>query len=133
MSKSRDSAVRGAYLRPAFATPRSPTRSRPASSAALPHAPLETVAELTATHNVHAVAVGVLTDDQLAWRVIELLDVNRALHYGGRIAQPFARQDAGDGSAVWCSSTPRANDMPDIADRLGEPIRTVEQNLEGAV
>jgi CBS domain-containing protein len=44
-----------------------------------PDTALETVAELMATHRVHAVAVGGIAANHLVWGVIDSLDIVRAL------------------------------------------------------
>jgi predicted transcriptional regulator len=44
-----------------------------------PETPWETVAELMATHRVHAVAVGGIAANHLAWGIVDWLDLVRTL------------------------------------------------------
>ena len=70
---------RGDYLRPAFRNATVADVMTPGVITCAPETPLETVAELMATHRVHAVAVGGIAADHLVWGVIGSLDLVRAL------------------------------------------------------
>ena len=70
---------RGDYLRPAFRNATVADVMTPGIITCAPETPLETVAELMATHRVHAIAVGGIAADHLVWGVISSLDVVRAL------------------------------------------------------
>lgn len=70
---------RGDYLRPSFRNATVADVMTPGVIGCAPEAPLETVAELMATHRVHAVAVGGIAANHLVWSVIDSLDVVRAL------------------------------------------------------
>ena len=79
---------RGDYLRPAFRNATVADVMTPGIITCAPETPLETVAELMATHRVHAVAVGGIAANHLVWGVIDSLDLVRALR------EPDARQFA---------------------------------------
>lgn len=70
---------RGDYLRPAFRNATVADVMTPGIITCAPETPLETVAELMATHRVHAIAVGGIAGNHLVWGVIDSLDVVRAL------------------------------------------------------
>lgn len=70
---------RGDYLRPAFRNATVADVMTPGIITCAPETPLDDVAELMATHRVHAVAVGGIAADHLVWGVIESLEVVRAL------------------------------------------------------
>jgi CBS domain-containing protein len=70
---------RGDYLRPAFRNASVADVMTPGVITCAPETPLEAVAELMATHRVHAIAVGGITADHLVWGVIDALDLVRAL------------------------------------------------------
>ena len=61
-----------------------------------PDTALEMVAELMATHRVHAIAVGGIAANQLVWGVIDSLDLVRALRDpdGAGCAQAISREPA---------------------------------------
>lgn len=71
---------RGDYLRPSFPNATVADAMTPGIITCAPETPVETVAELMATHHVHAVAVGGLAADHLVWAVIDSMDLIRALH-----------------------------------------------------
>lgn len=79
---------RGDYLRPAFRNATVADVMTPGIITCAPETPLEDVAELMATHRVHAVAVGGIAVDHLVWGVIDALDLVRALRDPD--AHPFA-------------------------------------------
>ena len=70
---------RGDYLRPAFRNATVADVMTPGIITCAPETPIETVAELMATHRVHAIAVGGIAADHLVWGVIGSLDLVRAL------------------------------------------------------
>jgi CBS domain-containing protein len=70
---------RGEYLRPSFRNATVADVMTPGIIACTPETPVETVAELMATHRVHAVAVGGIASNRLVWGVVDSLDVVRAL------------------------------------------------------
>jgi CBS domain-containing protein len=70
---------RGDYLRPSFRNAAVADVMTPGVIACAPDTPLESVAELMATHRVHAVAVDGVAADQLVWGIVDSLDVVRAL------------------------------------------------------
>ena len=72
---------RGDYLRPSFRNASVADVMTPGIITCAPETPLETVAELMATHHVHAVAVGGIAADHLVWGVIDSLDLVRALRH----------------------------------------------------
>jgi len=67
------------YLRPSFRNASVADVMTPGIITCAPDTALETVAELMATHRVHAVAVGGIAANHLVWGVIESLDIVRAL------------------------------------------------------
>ena len=79
---------RGDYLRPAFRNATVADVMTPGIISCAPETPLEEVAELMATHRVHAVAVGGIAVDHLVWGIIDSLDLVRALRDPD--ANPFA-------------------------------------------
>ena len=70
---------RGDYIRPAFRNATVADVMTPGIITCAPETPLDTVAELMATHRVHAVAVGGIAANHLVWGVIDSLDLVRAL------------------------------------------------------
>jgi CBS domain-containing protein len=70
---------RGDYLRPAFRNATVADVMTPGIITCAPDTPLEVVAELMATHRVHAIAVGGIAANHLVWGVIDSLDLVRAL------------------------------------------------------
>lgn len=70
---------RGDYLRPASRNATVADVMTPGIITCAPETPLEAVAELMATHRVHAVAVGGIAASHLVWGVIDSLDLVRAL------------------------------------------------------
>ncbi len=70
---------RGDYLRPAFRNATVADVMTPGIITCAPETPLVAVAELMATHRVHAVAVGGIAANHLVWGVIDSLDLVRAL------------------------------------------------------
>jgi CBS domain-containing protein len=70
---------RSDYLRPSFRNASVADVMTLGIITCAPETPLETVAELMATHHVHALAVGGIADDRLVWGVIDSLDLVRAL------------------------------------------------------
>jgi CBS domain-containing protein len=70
---------RGDYLRPSFRNATVADVMTPGIIACAPETPVETVAELMATHRVHAIAVGGIAANHLVWGVVDSLDVVRAL------------------------------------------------------
>lgn len=79
---------RGDYLRPAFRNASVADVMTPGIITCAPDTRLEEIAELMATHRVHAVAVGGIAADHLVWGVVEALDLVRALR------EPDAHRDA---------------------------------------
>lgn len=72
---------RGDYLRPSFRNASVADVMTPGIITCAPETPLETVAELMATHHVHAIAVGGIAASHLVWGVIDSLDLVRALRH----------------------------------------------------
>ena len=70
---------RGDYLRPSFRNASVADVMTPGVLTCAPETPLETVAELMATHRVHAVAVGGVAANHLVWGIVDSLDLVRAL------------------------------------------------------
>src|ERR1044072_2643228 len=70
---------RGDYLRPAFRNATVADVMTPGIITCGPETPMEAVAELMATHRVHAVAVGGIAANHLVWGVIDSLDLVRPL------------------------------------------------------
>ena len=70
---------RGDYLRPSFSNATVADVMTPGIITCAPETSLEVVAELMATHRVHAIAVGGIAADHLVWGIIDSLDVVRAL------------------------------------------------------
>jgi CBS domain-containing protein len=70
---------RGDYLRPAFRNATVADVMTPGIITCAPETPLGTVAELMATHRIHAIAVGGIAANHLVWGVIDSLDLVRAL------------------------------------------------------
>lgn len=70
---------RGDYLRPSFRNATVVDVMTPGVITCAPDTRLETVAELMATHHVHAVAVGGVAANHLVWGVIDSLDLVRSL------------------------------------------------------
>lgn len=87
---------RGDYLRPAFRNATVADVMTPGIITCAPDTPLETVAELMATHRVHAVAVGGIAANHLVWGVIDSLDLVRALRDPAEheYAETISRQPA---------------------------------------
>jgi CBS domain-containing protein len=87
---------RGDYLRPAFRNATVADVMTPGILTCAPDTPLEAVAELMATHRVHAVAVGGIAANHLVWGVIDSLDLVRALRDPGSqaLAEEISRQPA---------------------------------------
>jgi CBS domain-containing protein len=87
---------RGDYLRPAFRNATVADVMTPGIITCAPETPLEAVAELMATHRVHAVAVGGIAANHLVWGVIDSLDLVRALRdpETHALAQTISRQPA---------------------------------------
>jgi len=94
--KNATQPYRGDYLRPSFSNASVADVMTLGIITCAPDTPLETVAELMATHHVHAVAVGGIASQHLVWGVIDSLDLVRALgdpDAGGR-AEAISRQPA---------------------------------------
>jgi CBS domain-containing protein len=70
---------RGDYLRPSFRNATVADTMTPGIITCAPETSLEVVAELMATHRVHAIAIGGMAADQLVWGVIDTMDLIRAL------------------------------------------------------
>lgn len=70
---------RGDYLRPTFANATVADVMTPGIITCAPDTPLQTVAELMATHRVHAVAVSGISANHLVWGIIDSLDLMQAL------------------------------------------------------
>lgn len=87
---------RGEYLRPAFRNATVVDVMTPGIITCAPEAHLEMVAELMATHHVHAVAVGGIAADHLVWGVIDSLDLVRSLRDPdvNGLAESISRQPA---------------------------------------
>lgn len=85
---------RGDYLRPSFANATVADAMTPGIITCAPETPVDTVAELMATHGVHAVAVGGVAADHLVWKVIDSMDLVRALSQPQRGA--FAEAISGE-------------------------------------
>jgi len=87
---------RGNYLRPSFRNASVADVMTPGIITCVPDTPLETVAELMASHHVHAVAVGGISADHLVWGIIDSLDLVRALGDpgAGGLAEEICRQPA---------------------------------------
>jgi len=87
---------RGDYVRPSFRNATVADAMTPGIITCAPETPLETVAELMATHRVHAVAVGGIAAQHLVWAVIDSMDLIRALHHPqrGTFAEAISRQPA---------------------------------------
>lgn len=87
---------RGDYLRPSFRNASVADVMSPGIISCAPETPLEAVAELMATHGVHAVAVGGVAANHLVWGIVESLDVVRALREPQRLthAEELSRQPA---------------------------------------
>ncbi|HEV7808597.1 MAG TPA: CBS domain-containing protein [Solirubrobacteraceae bacterium] len=87
---------RGDYIRPAFRNATVADVMTPGMITCSPETPLETIAELMATHRVHAVAVGGIAANHLVWGVIDSLDLVRALRDPGAhpLADSISRQPA---------------------------------------
>lgn len=85
---------RGDYLRPSFRNASVADVMTPGIITCAPETPLETVAELMATHHVHAIAVGGIAADHLVWGVIDSLDLVRALRHpdADTVAEAISRQ-----------------------------------------
>ena len=79
---------RGDYLRPAFRNATVADVMTPGIITCGPETPLDVVAELMATHRVHAVAVGGIAANHLVWGVIDSLELVRALRHPD--LNPFA-------------------------------------------
>lgn len=105
---------RGDYLRPSFRNATVADVMTPGIIACTPETPLETVAELMATHRVHAVAVGGIASNHLVWGVVDSLDLVRALRY----------PDA-DGSAETISRQRVLGIEPDAP--LSEAVRLMDE------
>ena len=87
---------RGDYLRPAFHNATVADVMTPGLIMCAPEAPVETVAELMATHTVHAIANGGIKDRRV-WGIVDSLDLMRAV--GDPQANRFA-EDIGGRPAV---------------------------------
>ncbi len=87
---------RGDYLRPAFRNATVADVMTPGIITCAPETPLEAVAELMATHGVHAVAVGGIAADHLVWGIVDSLDLVRALRHPDTagVAEAISRQAA---------------------------------------
>jgi CBS domain-containing protein len=87
---------RGDYIRPAFRNASVADVMTPGIITCAPETPLATVAELMATRNVHAVAVGGIAENHLVWGVVDSLDLVRALRDPDRhgVAGTISRQPA---------------------------------------
>jgi CBS domain-containing protein len=105
---------RGDYVRPAFRNATVADVMTPGIITCGPETPLEAVAELMATHRVHAVAVGGIAANHLVWGVIDSLDLVRALRDPAMydLAETISRQPA-------LSIEPGA-DLADAAALMGE-------------
>jgi CBS domain-containing protein len=87
---------RGDYLRPAFRNASVADVMTPGIITCAPETPIEAVAELMATHGVHAVAVGGIAADHLVWGIVDSLDLVRALRDPGvhGFAEAISREAA---------------------------------------
>jgi len=87
---------RGDYVRPSFRNATVADVMTPGIITCAPDTPLQSVAELMATHGVHAVAVGGIAADHLIWGVVESLDLVRALNdpQGDGVATAISREPA---------------------------------------
>ena len=92
---------RPSHLLPAFEDARVGDAMHPGVMSCLPDAPLVTVAEIMATHHVHAVVVGGISSDaahgdRLVWGLISDMDLIRAAESGleGRVAADVVRAEA---------------------------------------
>jgi CBS domain-containing protein len=88
---------RGDYLRPSFRNATVADVMTPGIITCAPETPLESVAELMATHCIHAVAVSGVGANHLVWGIIDSLDVVRALHQpdaGALHAEAISRASA---------------------------------------
>jgi CBS domain-containing protein len=87
---------RGDYLRPAFRNATVLDVMTPGVITCAPDTRLEAVAELMATHHVHAVAVGGIAANHLVWGVIDSLDLVRSLRDPevDGLAESISRQPA---------------------------------------
>jgi CBS domain-containing protein len=87
---------RGDYIRPAFHNATVADVMTPGMISCAPETALDTVAELMATHRVHAVAVGGIAANHLVWGVIDSLDLVRALRDPDAhpVAESISRQPA---------------------------------------
>jgi CBS domain-containing protein len=96
MSDTTIQPYRGDYLRPAFRNATVADVMTPGIITCAPEATLESVAELMATHRVHAVAVGGIAANHLVWGVIDSLDLVRALGdpEGHQYAEDISRHPA---------------------------------------
>lgn len=70
---------RGAYLRPSFHNAAVVDVMTPGIITCAPETPLDVVAELMATHNAHAVAVGGIGGGRVVWGIVDSLDLVRVL------------------------------------------------------
>lgn len=70
---------RGDYLRPSFRNATVADVMTPGLITCPPETSLQAVAELMATHGVHAVAVGGIAASHLVWGIIDSMDLVRAL------------------------------------------------------
>lgn len=84
---------RGSYLVPAFEHATVADVMRPGVVSCPPDASLTSVAQMMATHHIHAVVVGALSG-QLAWGVISDMDLVTAAREGieGRIADELIKR-----------------------------------------
>lgn len=87
---------RGDYLRPSFRNATVADVMTPGIITCAPETTLEVVAELMATHRIHAVAVGGVAANHLVWGVIDAMDVIRALRDpdGERFAEAISHDPA---------------------------------------
>lgn len=87
---------RGDYLRPSFRNASVADVMTPGIITCAPETSLEAVAELMATHRVHAIAVGGIAADHLVWGVIDSLALVRALRHPDTqaFAEAISRQPA---------------------------------------
>lgn len=106
---------RGDYIRPSFRNASVADVISPGIITCAPDTRLEAVAELMATHSVHAVAVGGIANDHLVWGVIDSLDLVRAL-----------RDPAAHASAAAISRQPALSIEPEAP--LAEALRLMDEH-----
>ena len=105
---------RGSYLMPAFEHATVADVMRPGVMSCPPDASLQSVAQTMATHHVHSLVVGGITDHHLVWGVISDRELLHAAREGieGRTAEDIVRSPA----ATIEANTP-----------LGEAARVMEE------